>query len=243
MMSRSINGCRNHVGRSQPSAHRPGDAIELLERIEEGFCALDRELKIAYVNAGAERIWQRRREELIGRRPEEVVPGLADKGARRALAAALGDGNSRCIDLAAAPAGRRIQIKILPDRAGLWLYLRNSSAQHSMAQQLRERDELLTMAERSAGIGVWDIDLATQMVRGTPEFWRIMGACRRPMMPCRSKLPGVFACPKTASASPRGSGRRSAITPTLLKWSIASGARTARFAGFSGAVLLALRQM
>src|SRR3954449_6577703 len=42
-------------------------------------------------------------------------------------------------------------------------------------QQLRERDEILTMAEHAAGIGVWDIDLETQTVRGTPQFWRVMG--------------------------------------------------------------------
>src|ERR1044071_4775280 len=44
-----------------------------------------------------------------------------------------------------------------------------------LEQQLRERDELLTMAERAAGIGVWDIDLEEQTVRGTPQFWRVMG--------------------------------------------------------------------
>src|SRR3954464_1304381 len=44
-----------------------------------------------------------------------------------------------------------------------------------LEQQLRERDDILTMAEHAAGIGVWDIDLETQTVRGTPQFWRVMG--------------------------------------------------------------------
>ena len=44
-----------------------------------------------------------------------------------------------------------------------------------LEQQLREREELLTMAERAAGIGVWDIDLEKQTVWGTPQFWRVMG--------------------------------------------------------------------
>ncbi len=44
-----------------------------------------------------------------------------------------------------------------------------------LEQQLRERDEILTMAEHAAGIGVWDIDLESQTVRGTPQFWRVMG--------------------------------------------------------------------
>jgi PAS domain S-box-containing protein len=33
----------------------------------------------------------------------------------------------------------------------------------------------LTLAESTAGIGVWDLDLATNLVRGTPQFFRIAG--------------------------------------------------------------------
>src|SRR4051812_99263 len=35
--------------------------------------------------------------------------------------------------------------------------------------------DALTLAERSAGIGVWSIDLTTGLVRGTAQFFRIMG--------------------------------------------------------------------
>jgi PAS domain S-box-containing protein len=35
--------------------------------------------------------------------------------------------------------------------------------------------EALTLAEQSAGIGVWSIDLTTQTVRGTAQFFRILG--------------------------------------------------------------------
>jgi len=40
---------------------------------------------------------------------------------------------------------------------------------------LWEGNEFLELAEASAGIGVWDVDLATQMVRGRPQFFRVMG--------------------------------------------------------------------
>ena len=35
--------------------------------------------------------------------------------------------------------------------------------------------EALALAEASAGIGVWSIDLATGLARGTAQFFRIMG--------------------------------------------------------------------
>ncbi|HEX2197099.1 MAG TPA: ATP-binding protein [Burkholderiales bacterium] len=45
----------------------------------------------------------------------------------------------------------------------------------SQEDALRERDAILTLAEQSAGIGVWDVDLKSGMARGTPQFFRIMG--------------------------------------------------------------------
>ena len=38
-----------------------------------------------------------------------------------------------------------------------------------------DREELLTLAEEAAGIGVWNIDLATGHLRGTMQFFHIMG--------------------------------------------------------------------
>src|SRR3954454_13461680 len=39
----------------------------------------------------------------------------------------------------------------------------------------RAPDEILALAEQSAGIGVWEVDLETGLLRGTPQFFRIMG--------------------------------------------------------------------
>ncbi len=38
-----------------------------------------------------------------------------------------------------------------------------------------ERDEILALAERLAGFGVWDVDLATGALRGSAQFFHIMG--------------------------------------------------------------------
>ena len=41
--------------------------------------------------------------------------------------------------------------------------------------ELRASAEILRRAEQAAGVGVWDIDVASDTVRGTPQFFRIMG--------------------------------------------------------------------
>jgi PAS domain S-box-containing protein len=44
-----------------------------------------------------------------------------------------------------------------------------------LARALKESRDLLALAEQSAGIGIWDTDLATDMVRATPTFFQLMG--------------------------------------------------------------------
>src|SRR5690349_17759262 len=47
--------------------------------------------------------------------------------------------------------------------------------QRDLGAALRESYELLALAEQSAGIGIWDRDLATDLVRATPTFFRLIG--------------------------------------------------------------------
>lgn len=44
-----------------------------------------------------------------------------------------------------------------------------------LAEALKQSRGLLALAEESAGIGIWDTDLRTDMVRATPTFFRLMG--------------------------------------------------------------------
>jgi PAS domain S-box-containing protein len=54
-------------------------------------------------------------------------------------------------------------------------FVRPGGEQDDLAEALKQSQDLLALAEQSAGIGVWDTDLATDMVRATPTFFRLMG--------------------------------------------------------------------
>ena len=68
-----------------------------------------------------------------------------------------------------------VELNLQPTTWGLAVYFRDITDRRRIESDLRARDEILTLAERTAGIGVWDIDLETSFVRGTPQFFRIMG--------------------------------------------------------------------
>ena len=53
--------------------------------------------------------------------------------------------------------------------------LRQRGAPLSAADDHKFTEDALALAEQSAGIGVWSIDLTTGLARGTAQFFRIMG--------------------------------------------------------------------
>jgi hypothetical protein len=54
-----------------------------------------------------------------------------------------------------------------------------------------EGNEFLELAEASAGIGVWDMDLASGLVRGRPQFFRVGGSSAAGQQSSRLPAPGL----------------------------------------------------
>lgn len=148
---------------------------EILESIDEAFYALDRDWRFIYANRKALQAWGRSPADLIGRSAFEAFPAFAFSESHRAHERAMATGEPQRIETHSTVLDAPVEINVFPSPSGLSVYFRNVSERRRMELMLRERDEILTLAERSAGIGVWDIDLPTNMARGTAQFFRIMG--------------------------------------------------------------------
>jgi PAS domain S-box-containing protein len=55
------------------------------------------------------------------------------------------------------------------------LTIRDTTERKRFEASLRERDEMLSLAEEAARIGAWEVDVAAGTVRGTPAFFRLHG--------------------------------------------------------------------
>ena len=102
--------------------------------------------------------------------------------------------------------GTPVELHFRPATWGLAVFFRDITERLQTERELRERSELMNLAEQTAEIGVWDIDLDAGTVRGTPQFFRIMGLeptdqpmpieitrkLRHPRRrrPCHRRLPG-----------------------------------------------------
>ena len=154
----------------------PADRIaDLAERLTDGYYALDENWRITACNGVAARLWAKQREFLIGRSIFEILPRFAGSLAHAAHLQVLETGKDAEAELAAEGAAAPLSLKIFRDDAGLSVFLQEAGGLARLKEALRERNEVLSLAEQSAGIGIWDADPSTGLVRGTPQFFRLIG--------------------------------------------------------------------
>ena len=160
----------------------PIDPEDILETNGDAFFALNRDLTIKYANSKALAFWGVSLGDRIGRSISTVFPELAGTEIQRGVEAVLADGESRVIETTWPGRRSRLGFNIHLTGSGILVYFRDIS-QHAETEN-HPRQEALDLAENASGIGVWDIDLKTQTVRGTDQFFRIMG-----LRPAKGEVP------------------------------------------------------
>jgi len=152
-----------------------GDASLVLERMNEGYYAIDRNWRLVRINRSAELFWGRPRTELLGRDMRELFPRFSGSPSFQAHIRAFESGEYQTIETISTATGAPVELRIFPFAEGLSVFFLDITRRRQMEQDVRERDETLTLAELSAGIGVWVADLKAGTVRGTPQYFRLMG--------------------------------------------------------------------
>ncbi|MGH6922757.1 MAG: PAS domain S-box protein, partial [Propylenella sp.] len=150
-------------------------AVEILEGMDEAFYAIDHEWRFIYVNSGAEDFWNRRREELLGKSMLETFPTFPGSNSHAAHVEAMATGKRARLETISTVTRTPVELHLRPAAWGLAVFFRDITERLQTERALRERSELLSLAEQTAEIGVWDIDLEKNTFRGTPQFFRIMG--------------------------------------------------------------------
>src|SRR5829696_2041933 len=111
---------------------------QILERITDGFFALDRTWRFTFVNPVAEQLFGRERGSLLGARLPDVFPDLVDSPPYAALARALEVGEPTSFDTLFGPARSWLELHVYPDAEGLSVYFHDVSARKQVEAE-RER--------------------------------------------------------------------------------------------------------
>jgi PAS domain S-box-containing protein len=151
------------------------DPLLVLERMDEAFYAIGGDWRFRAVNRRAEAFWGRPRAELVGRSMLELFPRFEGSPAYAAHARAIESGETTVAEVISTATGAPVELHLYPGPEGLSVYFHDVTQRRRLEQELRTREELLGLAEASAGIGVWVQDLETETMTATPQYFRLLG--------------------------------------------------------------------
>lgn len=149
---------------------------ELLERVNDGFVALDRDWRYTYVNQYAAKMLNRERpEDLIGKHIWTEYPEGVGQPFYRAYEKAIETQEPIYLEEHYAPWDRWFENRIYPSPNGLTIYFTEITERKQNEIALREASEQLRQIVRAANVGLWDWDLETNKVFFSSEWKRQIG--------------------------------------------------------------------
>lgn len=113
------------------------NAREVLERITDGFCALDRDWRFTYVNPMTEQILGRRRDELLGKTIWEELGHAAGTPVHAAFQQAKAEGITTVVEFYDPRLGGWFEARVYPSKDGLTVFFRDVTARNELELRLR----------------------------------------------------------------------------------------------------------
>lgn len=114
---------------------------QVLERITDGFYALDRDWRFTYVNAAAEQMLNRPRTELLGQNVWEAFPPAVETPLYAVYHQALRSGETATVEMFYPPLEGWFEVRVYPSVDGLSVFFRNVTEQRRYLHELRESEK------------------------------------------------------------------------------------------------------
>jgi PAS domain S-box-containing protein len=151
------------------------ELLRIVERVAEGFVALDRESRYAYVNEKAAAIMGRSAAALIGRHVWAEFPEAVGQPFHAAYQKAVESQEPVFVEAYLPSWDRWFQNRIYPSKDGVSIFFTDITAEKEAAAVLAETRARLDVAMRASSIGFWDVDLTTNETRLSDEWKSQLG--------------------------------------------------------------------
>ncbi len=145
----------------------------VLESIQDGFFAVDKDWNITYINEEMKKTWGMPDAELIGFNLWELHPDARGTEFERQNTRALREQIVIEYSEYYPTHGIWYEVKVYPTPEGLSLYCRDVTAAHNDKAALERSEKALHDAQAMAHIGSWEADLLTGETFCTQELYRI----------------------------------------------------------------------
>lgn len=114
---------------------------QVLERITDGFFALDLEWRFTYVNQAAERILGRGRDDLLGENIWETFAAAIDMPVYPLYQRAMASGAAESVEFYYPPRNAWFEVRAYPSPDGLSIFFRDVTGGRQLARELRASEE------------------------------------------------------------------------------------------------------
>jgi PAS domain S-box-containing protein len=153
-----------------------GTAQEILETIGDGFCAIDNEWRIVYVNLRACKMWELTSDNLIGRVFWKVFPEITGTDGEERLRGAIKAGSRVEYEAFSPILARWLWVRVCPMSGGLFgLYWRDISDRKNTEAALRESEERFRQVFEQSPLGMATADLDGCFREVNPALCRMLG--------------------------------------------------------------------
>jgi len=147
----------------------------IVERLPDGFLAIDREWRCTYMNAAAERQSGRRREDVVGVDLRSLSPGPEAAAFYAAYEKALREQVPVFFEAYFAPRRRWLDVEAIPAPDGLHITFRDVTARKAEERAVRESERLYRAIGESIDFGVWVCAPDGRNTYASESFLRLVG--------------------------------------------------------------------
>lgn len=145
--------------------HHPAPLERALERISDGFFAVNRAWQITYVNPAAERILRRERHCLLGRVLWDEFPEIQGSTVEHACRRTLAENEAQQFEFFYPLLDVSLRVRTYPSGEGLTAYFCEVTPAQPTETALSKSEERFRLLAKATNDAVWDWDLTNQ------ELW------------------------------------------------------------------------
>ncbi|MBI5069523.1 MAG: PAS domain-containing protein [Deltaproteobacteria bacterium] len=149
--------------------------VSIIERLPDGFMAIDRAWRCTYMNAAAERLSGRRREDVLGVDLRTLRRDGAGDRFYAAYERAMDEQVASSFEGYYAPRGRWLGVDVVPVPEGVHVTFRDVTARKEAEKALRDSERIYRAIGESIDFGVWVCAPDGRNTYASESFLRLVG--------------------------------------------------------------------
>jgi PAS domain S-box-containing protein len=173
---KTVEAERDHLLAQTQVAYAEAEAARrqlsnILERVSDGFVALDTNWRYTYLNTKAAQMLNRQKpQDLLGKHIWTEYPEGVGQPFHKAYEKAMAEQQPIVLEDHYTPWDRWFENRIYPSPEGLSIFFTEITERKQAEIALQESQARLRLAAQAANVGLWDWDLRTNQVYYSPEW-------------------------------------------------------------------------